>query len=84
MRVLSIFLWILTVGFLLFWAFAYIYIHGLACAFGNPNSATCLIRFPWQLGGEDFLFLFGVPGVVFLVLLALAVLTTRISRRRAY
>ena len=83
MRVLSILLWIATLGFLLFWAFAYIYIHGLACAFGNPNSTTCSIDMPWQLGGEDFMLLIAVPSAVFLFLLALAVFTGRVAKRRA-
>jgi hypothetical protein len=81
MRVVSILLWVASIGFLLFWAFAYMYIHGLACAYGNPNSTTCRIDLPWQLGGEDLLFLIVYPGIVFLILIGLAILAGRAANR---
>lgn len=82
MRVVSILLWVASAGFLLFWVTAYMYLHGLACAYGNPNSTTCRVDLPWQLGGEDFLFMIVYPGMILLILIGLAVLAGRAAKRQ--
>ncbi|KJS44299.1 MAG: methionine synthase [Roseovarius sp. BRH_c41] len=59
---------------LLAWALGYIWISGLACAFGAPSGA-CSIPMPWTLRGEDLMILVLMPGAVVAVLLGLACLS---------
>lgn len=61
---------------LLAWALGYIWISGLACAFGSP-SGGCSIPMPWALRGEDLMILVLMPGAVVAVLLGLAYLSGR-------
>jgi hypothetical protein len=60
------------------WGIGYVWISGLACAFGSPGG-NCSIPLPWSLRGEDLTLLVLMPGAVVAGLLALAWL----SRRRA-
>lgn len=46
------------------WAFGYLQIMGLACAFASPTGASCRVKMPWELGQEDTLFLVILPGVL--------------------
>ena len=60
---------------LIVWIGGYLYVSGLACGFGNASS--CGIRMPWQMRGEDLLFLVLLPGSVVLALLLVAGLAHR-------
>jgi len=76
-RVMAIVMSVLTVGFVGLWAFGYLYISAMACAFSN--SGNCNIKMPWQLSGEDLQFLVLIPGAVFLVLLIVTIVLWRSS-----
>lgn len=58
------------------WVGGYLYIGGLACAFGGPNGA-CRIPLPWTLRGEDLTLLVLLPGAVVAVPFVLAWLMGR-------
>ena len=71
-------LWIaLAVLAALGWVAFYLYITGLACAFGSPGG-DCVLPMPWQLRGEDLQFLVLVPGGVVALL---ALMAWRAGRR---
>ena len=80
MRIVSIIFYFLSGLALLAWAFVYMYIHALACAFGSING-TCSTKWPWQLNGSDFLGLVLVPGLIVAGLLIIAILTGRQARQ---
>lgn len=65
----------LTVCFAGLWAFVYLYISGMACAFSN--NANCGVSMPWQLSGEDLQFMVLIPGAIFLMMAILSVLLWR-------
>jgi len=77
MRALSIFLWVFSAIFLALWAFAYLYIGGLACAFSGPNATNCGLKMPWELTGGDLTMLVYVPLGLLIVLLLAAIATGR-------
>jgi hypothetical protein len=58
------------------WLYGYVYIQGLACAFGSV-SGNCALRMPWQLGREDFLLLVALPMAVLLPVFGLALWSWR-------
>ncbi|MGJ8545459.1 MAG: methionine synthase [Sulfitobacter sp.] len=70
---------ILAAGFALLWACAYVYVSGLACAFGNVNG-SCKMRGLFELSGEDFQIMVLYPGLTFLALVAA---TVYFARRKA-
>lgn len=80
MRVLSWVFYALAAAAVLFWLWFYLYIQGLACAFGSV-SGSCRTRWPWQLGGEDLVLLVVFPLAVVLVLAGLGWLAGRFRRR---
>lgn len=59
----------------LVWIGGYLYINGLACAFGNISP--CRIRMPWRMTGEDMVLLVLIPAAIVLILLFLAWLSHR-------
>ncbi|MGX0976433.1 hypothetical protein ACSSVY_002149 [Roseovarius sp. MBR-51] len=61
---------------LLAWGIGYVWISGLACAFGSL-SGTCSIPMPWSLRGEDLMILVLMPGAVVAALIGLAYLSGR-------
>ena len=74
-RVMAIVMTVLTVCYTGLWAFVYLYISGMACAFSN--SANCRMNMPWELSGEDLQYMVLIPGAVFLVLIIVTVLLWR-------
>ncbi|WP_254700168.1 methionine synthase [Roseovarius sp. EC-SD190] len=60
------------------WIAGYIWISGLACAFGSPNG-RCVFPMPWDMRGEDLMILVLFPAALVATLLVLA----RISGRRS-
>lgn len=56
---------------LLVWVLGYLWISGLARAFGSP-SGKCSLPLPWTLRGEDLMILVLLPGAVVAGLFALA------------
>lgn len=62
------------------WGIGYVWISGLACAFGSP-SGNCSIPLPWSLRGEDLTLLVLMPGGVVASLLALSWLSGRRSQK---
>lgn len=69
MRVVAIGMTVLTVLFAGLWAYGYIYISAMACAFSTNGS--CSVQAPWTLSGEDLQFMLLIPGAIFVVLLGL-------------
>lgn len=63
------------------WAFGYLYISGLACAFSGPNVRSCTMPKPWNLRGDDLLLMVLIPGSVLLALLAAGWLVGRKPRQ---
>lgn len=61
---------------LLAWVLGYLWISGLACAFGSP-SGNCSVPMPWTLHGEDLMILVLLPGALVAGLFALACLSGR-------
>lgn len=59
----------------LVWIGGYLYINGLACAFGN--TSPCRMRMPWRLTGEDMVLLVIIPAAIVLLFLFLAWLSHR-------
>ncbi|QIE44683.1 methionine synthase [Pseudohalocynthiibacter aestuariivivens] len=60
------------------WPIFYIWVMGMACAFGSPNTSSCRTRLPWELRGEDLDWLVLRPGALLLaVLLAIYLLRPR-------
>lgn len=53
------------------WAYGYLYVSGLACAFGSL-SGTCAVPTPWSLRGEDLMLMVVLPALVPLALFGLA------------
>jgi hypothetical protein len=74
MKILSNILFFLSFVFAALWIFFYIYVMSLACAFGNPNTSKCTVKMPWDLNGEDLIFLIGIPAFLFITLVMLAFL----------
>ncbi len=72
MKIISNIFFILSFLFMGLWAFFYIYVMSLGCAFGSPNSSSCNIKMPWTLRGEDFSFLIGMPAIMLVFLLVIA------------
>ena len=68
MRIFLFLLSLLALGASLLW---YVFVQGMACAFGSPNGTTCRTRMPWELHGEDFIFI-SLPLIVALILCGLA------------
>lgn len=64
MRAIGLFFYVLAALALAAWVYFYIFISSMACAFGNPNANGCSIRPPWQLGGEDLLFMMAAPAFI--------------------
>lgn len=62
------------------WGMGYVWISGLACAFGSPGG-NCSIPLPWSLRGEDLRLLVLMPGAVVAGLLALAWLSGRRAQK---
>jgi hypothetical protein len=62
------------------WGVGYVWISGLACAFGSPGG-NCSIPLPWSLSGEDLTLLVFMPGAVVASLLALAWLSGRRAQK---
>ena len=59
------------------WIAFYLYVNSLACAFSGPSgSQNCGVTPPWQLQGEDLVFLVLIPGG----LVALLFLVARLTR----
>lgn len=81
MRALSILFYFLGFLSLVAWAFGYVYISSLACAFGNPNG-TCRVKMPWELGGEDFIALVLIPGALVALTFLIAFVTGRAAGNR--
>ncbi len=52
------------------WIFGYIYLTGLACAYGN--ASTCPLKWPWELGSEDLIYGVLIPGAVVACLFGLS------------
>lgn len=80
MRIVSIIFYILSGIALLAWVAGYLYIHAMACAFGNPNG-SCSTKWPWQLTSSDIPGLVIIPGLIVAGLLLIAVLTGRRARQ---
>lgn len=68
-RALRIVLFTLAGLFAAAWAYGYVYIAGLACAFGNVNAQSCEMPMPWELRGDDLQVMLLLPGAFFLALL---------------
>lgn len=84
MRALSIFLYVLTGLFALLWAFGYVYVSGLACAFSGPAaSQNCSMKMPWELDSEAFTMMVTFPLVVFVLLAVLGFLAARSAKNTA-
>lgn len=49
----------------------YLFVSGMACAFGSLNG-NCRTKMPWEMHGEDFVFI-ALPLCLSLGLLALAI-----------
>ena len=62
---------VVTVVFAGMWAYGYIYISAMACAWSL--SGNCGAPAPWTLTGEDLQFMLLIPGAIFVALLALTV-----------
>ncbi|MFU1476390.1 methionine synthase [Roseovarius sp. C7] len=71
--------WLAALGGVL-WIVGYIYIAGMACAYGAADPSNCGVPSPWTLGREDFTFLVAIP-LGFIA--ALVLLGWLISPRRA-
>lgn len=70
---------VLTALFAGLWAYGYLYISAMACAFST--NGNCKSAMPWNLSGEDLQFMFVIPGVVFLALLVCTVLLWRKAKQ---
>ncbi|KAB7615653.1 methionine synthase [Amylibacter sp. SFDW26] len=81
MKILSIIFFILAAIVLGLWAFFYIYVMGMACAFGSVNSTNCSVKYPWMLSGEDFNLLVTTPAIIFGLTLVLAILFRREAKK---
>jgi hypothetical protein len=75
-KAMAIIMTILTVCFGGLWAFGYMYVTAMACAFGSPGG-NCSAPLPWQMHGEDLQFFVLIPGVIFLGLLVVTMLLWR-------
>ncbi len=83
MRILSIVFWVLATLFAAFWAFGYVYVMGLACAFSGPGgSQNCRAKAPWELHGEDLILLVLTPGAIFVILATIAYVLGRAAKRQ--
>jgi hypothetical protein len=63
LRYLAFFLWCVMAVGLVCWVLFYSWIVSLACAYSSPNG-QCGTTWPWQLGGEDLLFLIVIPATL--------------------
>ena len=81
MKILSIIFFILSAIVLGLWAFFYVYVMSLACAFGSVNSNNCSIKYPWTLNGEDFNFLITMPAIIFGFTLVMALFFKREAKK---
>ena len=79
MRWLSYLLFALTLVMTGIAVFLYL-LTGLGCAYAL-RTTTCRTKFPWELNGEDFLFLFALPWGIVALLLFGAIGLWRRSRR---
>lgn len=80
MRNVSIIFYILSGIALLAWAYGYMYIQAMACAFGSL-SGSCSTKWPWQLTGSDIPGLVIVPGLIVAGLFLIAILAGRRARQ---
>ena len=72
MRILRIILIILGIAGLIAWGVFYVWVIGMACAFGSVNTANCRFNMPWELQGEDLMLLVIVPGGLVTAIFVLA------------
>ncbi len=79
MRLLSYLLFALTLVMTGIAIFAYV-LTGLGCAY-SLRTTTCRTKFPWELGPEDFIYLFALPWSIVALLLFGAISLWRKSRR---
>lgn len=57
---------------LIAWGVFYTWVMAMACAFGSPNTSHCRTKMPWELVGEDLMFLVVMPGLGIALLFGLA------------
>ena len=64
------FFYILGTIALVLWGIGYLWISGLACAFGSLNG-DCRTKPPWELQGEDLMLMVMIPGLITVILFGL-------------
>jgi len=79
MRSVSYVFWGMSVLAAFGWLGFYVWINGMASAFDTSGRSG--IRWPWQLRGEDMLYLLVLPAAVVSLLVLLAVLAGRAAAR---
>jgi len=72
MRILRIILIILGIAGLIAWGVFYVWVIGMACAFGSVNTTNCRFYMPWELQGDDLMFLVVMPGGLVAAIFVLA------------
>lgn len=76
MRIFAIILYVISAVGLVLSGLWYVGIQGYACGLGNLHD--CPTKWPWELRGEDFIFLTG-PFLIFAALILIARLVQRRS-----
>lgn len=79
MRGVSYLFWALSALAAVGWVGFYVWIDGMASAF--DTSGRSRIKWPWEMRGEDALFLLLLPAAIVGVLVLVAVLAGRAAAR---
>ena len=78
---MRIFLFLLAAAATGLWAWGYVYLHFMACAFMTTlPPGGCPIDWPWEHRAEDLIYLVLIPGIVVAGLWALFLRAVRRGR----